>query len=182
MEPYDRPERPEKPFDPTNDYHVFVEQWFKACKERPPKRGSLEFWQFVCNHDAEYMAWCGKRDSQSNWYAFTLTTNEKDQIKWPQIEEAMRFASHKILTQESQPVESGAAYLEYQESGAPHIHGYYKLPEGKRIYPKTFKRYWPLWNEKKRCGLGHVGGYHKEMKSESYKDYAGCEERLVSKI
>lgn len=149
---------------------------------KPPQPGTYHYHKYLIDHVKEFEAFALKLDKHKDWYAFTLTTNEIDKILWPNIENAMKQAAHKILTQLSQPVVAGAAYLEYQDSGAPHIHGYYHLNEGKRIYPKTFKRYWPLWNEAKRLGLGHVGGYHKLMSSGSYKDYAGAEERLVSKI
>lgn len=107
-------------------------------------------------------------------FAFTLTTNKQGK----EVENEMVFATHRIYMQNTTPIEEGAAYLEYTEEGRPHIHGWYKTEDGGRVFSKTFKRCWPTWGEKR----GHTkfaGGFHEEMKSDRYKDYAAAEDRVI---
>lgn len=74
----------------------------------------------------------------------------------------------------------GAYVLEKTEVGTPHIHGVYKTPSGRRIATKYFQRYWKLWDEKKKMGHGHQGGYHQKARhGESYSAYMSKEGVVV---
>lgn len=105
-------------------------------------------------------------------YAFTLTMPPDYEPKKP-IDEVARLIMEKGLT--NKPYEKASSWafvLEHTEAGTPHIHGVYKTPSGRRISSKYFNRYWPLWDEKVKLGLGHKGGYHAPARhSESYSAY-----------
>jgi len=139
--------------------------------------------KYVISHWDDYIKWLNKKSVCVQPWAFTLTTNEKDKEKWPAVEDQMKQAALKILNQQTCPVKSGECYLEYTEAGAPHIHGFYIMDEGKRIFSKIFKRYWPLWDEKTKIKDGHKGGYHARVINEiRYAKYQSAEERLVAKV
>jgi len=163
-----------------NPMHQFVWDYFKP--NRPQFSDSLMLHKWCIAHVDEFNKWFDKQDEKQVWYAFTLTSNEGDPAKFPALEAKMKQAATKLLEQQTNPVKAGAAYLEKCENGRPHIHGYYHIEGGKRIYAKIFKRHWQQWNEDTKIGDGHIGGYHKKMISESYKDYAAAEEDLVCKI
>lgn len=105
-------------------------------------------------------------------YAFTLTMPPTYVPKKP-IEECAKLLLEHGLT--NKPYEKPSEYafvLEHTEQGTPHIHGVYKTPSGRRIAAKYFQRYWPLWDEKKKLGNGHQGGYHQKARhTESYAAY-----------
>lgn len=91
---------------------------------------------------------------------------------WTETEDDMVAAMEKIFSQQTCPVENYAWYVEYTDAGLPHIHFIYRTMSGGRIHAKVFKRYWKQWDEKRRLGKGHQGGYHKEVDSEvAYKEY-----------
>lgn len=91
---------------------------------------------------------------------------------WPDTEEDMISAMEKIVSQQTCPVEKYAWYLEYTDAGTPHIHFIYQTTSGGRIHAKVFKRYWKQWDEKRRLGKGHQGGYHSHVESElAYLEY-----------
>lgn len=91
---------------------------------------------------------------------------------WKETEEDMIRAMHKIMEQKTCPVEKYAWYVEHTENGLPHIHFIYKTITGGRIHQKVFKRYWKQWDEKRKLGRGHQGGYHKLAESETaYLEY-----------
>lgn len=139
--------------------------------------------KYVIQHMKAYLKWLERKGEHVQPWAFTLTTNEKDQNQWPEVEEQLKQAALKILNQKTCPIKSGEAYLEYCEDGKPHIHGFYIMEDGKRIFAKIFKRYWPLWNEAKKLGDGHQGGYHKRVINQiRYVKYQSAEERLVVKV
>lgn len=119
-----------------------------------------------------------KRDEEikRTKYAWTFTTN----LMPSQIQEDMCYAVLRLMTQKTNPVRQGEAYLEYTKEGRPHIHGWYETQSGGRIYAKTFARAWSYWGEKK--GLREFpGGYHEVMKSQMYRQYASDEGRLIFK-
>lgn len=136
-------------------------------------------WKYLADNLAEYLKWLEQKVGKKREYAFTLTSNQTDPEKFATVEEEMIIAVGKILTQQTCPVLEAEAYLEYCKDGKPHIHGWYRCDKGHRIYQKIFKRYWPLWNEDKKAGSGSIGGYHKEMQSNKYKDYASAEGRKI---
>lgn len=109
-------------------------------------------------------------------YAWTFTTN----LMPNQIQEDMCYAVLRLMTQKTNPVRQGYAYLEYTHEGRPHIHGWYETESGGRIYAKTFKRCWQYWGETKGQ-KGFPGGYHDVMKSRQYDNYAADEGRLIFK-
>lgn len=121
----------------------------------------------------KYLKWLDAKHGATTEYAFTLTSNVMVE------EEKIVNAVCKILSQQTCPVVEAEAYLEYTKAGIPHIHGWYKCDKGHRIYQKIFKRYWPLWDESKKVGEGHQGGYHKVMKSNKYRGYQAAEGRKV---
>lgn len=112
-----------------------------------------------------------KAEPDTEW-AFTLTMPPSYQPKKP-IEEVARLIMEHALT--NKPYEKAAEWAfvkEHTEAGTPHIHGVYKTPSGRRLASKYFQRYWPLWDEKTKLGLGHKGGYHaKARHTESYAAY-----------
>lgn len=114
-------------------------------------------------------------------YAFTITTNAPLN-GYPKAEEEMKTAVIKLFAQKSQEILEGAAYLEYTSKGAPHIHGWYQIQGGGRIYAKNFKRVWGLWDETKKHGAGFQGGYHAKLKDDRYVGYASAEDRLIVKV
>lgn len=105
-------------------------------------------------------------------YAFTLTM-PPDYSPKKAIEDCARLICENGMT--SKPYEKPAQWayvLEHTEAGTPHIHGTYKMASGRRIEQKYFKRYWPLWDEKVKLGVGHKGGYHQKSRhAESYDAY-----------
>lgn len=138
--------------------------------------------KYIVENMNRYLKWIDTQYNLLTPYAFTLTTNITDSEKFLEEEQKMILAATKILTQNTNPIVDGEAYLEYTANGAPHIHGWYKTKSGGRVYAKIFKRHWSLWNEDKRIGDGHQGGYHKKMKSIKYHGYASAEDRLVYKV
>jgi len=104
-------------------------------------------------------------------FAFTLTKSPTDDLS----EEGMVIAVRKLMAQKSCPVEKYAWYLEYgneEDKTHPHIHGMYETISQGRIEAKHFKRAWPIWDEKSRCGAGFRGGYHRPVKlDEAYSQY-----------
>jgi len=91
---------------------------------------------------------------------------------WKESEDDMIRAMHKIMEQKTSPVEKYAWYVEHTDNGLPHIHFIYKTTTGGRIHAKVFKRYWKQWDEKRKLGKGHQGGYHKFVESETaYLEY-----------
>lgn len=110
-------------------------------------------------------------------FAFTFTTNEDPGL---QSQEKMTMAAFRLFNQQTTPVREGRVFLEYTEEGRPHLHGWYVTETGGRIFAKTFKRCWDLWGETKNLKR-FAGGYHEEMKSERYTEYASAEGRWVVK-
>lgn len=161
----------------------FAQPWLDATA--PETIAKLDYFSklgYFCEHWREAAAWEDRQKEVEKPWAFTLTTSVKEKSEWPQIEEEMKFAADRILNQRTSPVKEGIAFLEYQESGAPHIHGFYTCDKpGARIFAKVFKRQWPLWDEKIRLGKGHKGGYHAKVDDVSaYKEYISCEDRIVA--
>lgn len=116
-----------------------------------------------------------KTNKKYKIYAYTLTTNGNDVAE---EEQKLCEAVEKLFRQKSVPIQQGEAYLEYTEQGRPHIHGWYETEDGGRIFAKIFKRCWSLWGETR----GHTrfaGGYHEEMKTNRYKNYASAEGRVI---
>lgn len=107
-------------------------------------------------------------------WAFTLTKSPTDALSVGD----MLIAVRKVMTQKSCPVARYAWY--YEEKGRdengdaihPHIHGMYETETLGRIEAKHWKRAWTVWDEKKPCGAGFRGGYHRPVKhDEAYDDY-----------
>jgi hypothetical protein len=121
----------------------------------------------------QYVAFQKESYQKKQVWGFTLTTNKVDD------EQALKDAVIKLMTQTSCPIAEGQAFLEYTKDGKPHIHGYYTRAKGCRIYAKIFTRSWPLWDESKKHGKGHQGGWHQKINSDQYKDYAAAEGRQI---
>lgn len=102
-------------------------------------------------------------------FAFTLTMSPTDGL----TEQDLLASVRKIMSQQSCPVKRFAWYLEYKDEGRhPHIHGVYETESGGRIESKHWKRAWSIWNETKKLGLGHRGGYHRPVTDEfNYSAY-----------
>lgn len=108
-------------------------------------------------------------------FAFTFTTNSDLGLE---IQQEMCSSAWKLFQQNTNPVEEGQVYLEYTEQGRPHLHGWYECRDGGRIFAKTFRRCWRYWGEKERQ-TRFAGGFHEQMKTNRYKNYASDEGRLV---
>jgi len=109
-------------------------------------------------------------------YAFTLTSPPDMNL----TEAQFTCAADKILkngiSSKYEKPEKAAYVLEYTTAGTPHIHGMYRMTNGRRILQKYFKRYWLLWDESVPLGHGHKGGYHQKARhSESYEAYMAKE-------
>lgn len=111
---------------------------------------------------------CGN-GAHNGLFAFTLTMSPSDGL----TEKELIAAAKKLMTQQSCPVKRYAWYLEYKDAARhPHIHGIYETESGGRIEAKHFRRAWPIWNESKKLGLGHRGGYHRPVvSSDDYSAY-----------
>jgi len=133
-------------------------------------------------YNKKFAAWNSERIKRkikaSQKYAFTLTTNANND-DWIQAEQDMIQAAHKLFTQTTCTIQEGESYLEYTHNGRPHIHGWYQTENGGRVYAKVFERIWKIWDEDKRQGKGHQGGFHEKVKSLNYERYASAEERKV---
>lgn len=91
---------------------------------------------------------------------------------WEETEEDMVVAIEKIMSQKTCPIDKYSWYVEYTDNGLPHIHFIYRTVSGGRIHAKVFKRYWKQWDEKRKLGKGHQGGYHRHVESETaYLEY-----------
>lgn len=133
-----------------------------------------EFTQHARNHDPDSHIDKPPRSTHegngapNGTFAGTLTKAPD----WSETEEDMIRAMHKIMEQKTCPVKKYAWYLEYTNADLPHIHFIYQTTTGGRIHAKVFKRYWKQWDEKRKLGAGHQGGYHKFVDSETvYLEY-----------
>jgi hypothetical protein len=122
---------------------------------------------------------------QNTQFAFTLT-QPPGYVKpgGMSIEESARkLLQHGLTSKPEQKANKWAYVLEHTEQGTPHVHGVYSTESGKKIGDKYFKRYWPLWDTKRRMGQGHQGGYHAQARhNESYENYLtkeGCVQSSV---
>lgn len=151
--------------------------------EEPPRpsleddEDAWERWRcFKVGLTEDFRQWLHEMEAEAakkrKQFAFTLTTNETD------VTSEICSAAHKVFAQKTVPVRQGEAYLEYTKEGRPHIHGWYETENGGRIFSKVFHRCWPLWQEK-RGQTKFGGGFHEEIKTSRYKDYASCEGRVI---
>jgi len=108
-------------------------------------------------------------------YAFTLTMPPNYKTR-EEMEKACENVLRYGLSSRYEKATQCAYVVEYTDNMVPHIHGVYTAPHGRRILQKYFHRYWKLWDEKKKMGHGHQGGYHaKARHSESYSAYMAKE-------
>jgi len=114
----------------------------------------------------------------SQEYAFTLTMPPDYKPKKPIEEVAELICKYGKTNPPYEKPDKWAYVLEHTEAGTPHIHGVYHTPTGRKISNKSFKQYWPLWDNTKKMGQGHQGGYHASVRhGESYDEYMlkeGC--------
>lgn len=180
------------------DMHQYKQRLAKIRASLPPDFITWlheEKWDFILDDEDAINASLGNRLKQ--WreiqtkkekaskaslreWAFTFTTN-KSPSEFQDEERAMIDATQRLFSQQSQPILEGSAYLEYTDAGAPHIHGWYRLAGGGRLYAKQFKRVWRLWNEDVKLGRGHQGGYHAPA-GDKYKGYAAVEGRKIVSV
>jgi hypothetical protein len=91
---------------------------------------------------------------------------------WPENEVTLINAIQRIMKQKTCPVKRLHWNLEYTKANLPHIHFMYETVTGGRIHSKVFQRCYHHWDESKKCGEGHQGGYHREVYSEEeYMEY-----------
>jgi len=161
------------PTDPFYEYFMTIDSLIR------PNPGSACYTQWITDHITDINKFYDARRKKETKYAFTLTSGRADVT-----DDEMRLAANKILTQTTCPVVHGAAYLEHHESGKPHVHGWYQLKDGTKIWEKVWKRYWKDWDSKikNKNSPGHKGGYHAVMASDKYKDYASAEEDLIYQL
>lgn len=135
----------------------------------PQLQAHQELW---ARHDAARAHAQNVEKQHKGTWAFTLTYS-LTQHQWSKEEAqtAMRTAITRLRHYYRNEIEEFEAVGEYTQSGAPHVHGHYRLTDGKRMTTKNFRRAYPIWNPKRKCGKGHEGGYHQPATRES--DYAG---------
>lgn len=137
------------------------------------RQGWNKFCDLASRHDPDTHEELKKFSHEGNGapsgtFAGTLTKAPD----WEETEDDMVYAICKIMEQQTCPVEKYIWYVEYTDNGLPHIHFIYRTVSGGRIHAKVFKRYWKQWDEKRKLGHGHQGGYHKHVQSETaYKEY-----------
>lgn len=109
-------------------------------------------------------------------WEFTLTYSPKEH-GWmaEQAEEAMREAVERLCRYYADEIIEFHAVGERTQMGQPHVHAWYHLKGGRKITTKSFKRAYPIWNEKRKLGRGHEGGHHAPIKRTS--DFAGYIEK-----
>ena len=113
-----------------------------------------------------------RKAEEGTQYAFTLTMPPDYQPAKPLPEVAMNLMKFGTTNKPYEYAVKFAYVLEHTEAGTPHIHGVYETPSGRRLSQKSFKRYWPLWEEKIELGHGHKGGYHQKVRhDQSYEGY-----------
>ena len=109
-------------------------------------------------------------------YAFTLTAPPDLNLTVQQFTAAADKILKNGISSKYEKAEKAAYVLEFTTAGTPHIHGMYRMTNGRRILQKYFKRYWSLWDETVPLGHGHKGGYHQKARhSESYEAYMAKE-------
>lgn len=115
-------------------------------------------------------------ESKLGPHEFTLTYSPQEH-GWNREEakDAMRTACERLIRYYREEIEEFHAVGELTTSGQPHVHAWYKLDGGRRITTKSFKRAYPIWDEKRKIGHGHVGGHHAPVKRTS--DFAGYIEK-----
>lgn len=115
-------------------------------------------------------------ESKLGPWEFTLTYSPTEH-GWNREEakDAMRTACERLIRYYREEIEEFHAVGELTTSGQPHVHAWYKMDGGRRITTKSFKRAYPIWDEKRKLGNGHVGGHHAPVKRTS--DFAGYIEK-----
>lgn len=115
-------------------------------------------------------------ESKRGPWEFTLTYSPTEH-GWNRDEakEAMRTAIERLTRYYREEIEEFHAVGELTQAGAPHVHAWYRLDGGRRITTKSFKRAYPIWDEKRRIGRGHVGGHHEPVRR--IADFAGYIEK-----
>lgn len=112
---------------------------------------------------------------QGPW-EFTLTYSPaKHGWSADEAKDAMRSAVERLTRYYREEIEEFHAVGEYTQAGAPHVHAWYKLDGGRKMTTKSFKRAYPIWNERAKMGRGHEGGHHEPVKRTS--DFAGYVEK-----
>lgn len=110
-------------------------------------------------------------------HEFTLTYSPR-QHGWSRDEakEQMRTAIERLTRYYREEIEEFHATGEYNASGDPHVHAWYRMEGGRKITTKSFQRAYPIWNPKRRTGpRGHEGGHHEPVKRQA--DFAGYIEK-----
>lgn len=109
-------------------------------------------------------------------WEFTLTYSPaKHGWSADEAKDAMRTAIERLTRYYREELEEFHAVGEYTQAGAPHVHAWYKLGGGRRMTTKSFRRAYPIWNERAKLGRGHEGGHHEPVKRTS--DFAGYVEK-----
>ena len=142
---------------------LFKECWagYKSC----PVHG----WKTATNR--------GLNGRPKGVFAGTLTMSDTDNF----TQDDMITAIKKVLNYKQSAVKRFAWYLEFTEKGLPHIHFIYETDTGGRVKAQLFTRAWPIWDEHVKCGLGHRGGYHKNVADvDAYKAYIKKDQSIFS--
>lgn len=103
-------------------------------------------------------------ESKRGPWEFTLTYSPKEH-GWnsDQAKETMRSAIERLTRYYREEIEEFHAVGELTQSGQPHVHAWYRLDGGRRITTKSFRRAYPIWNERRKLGRGHEGGHHEPV-------------------
>lgn len=150
---------------------LYGEDWNKPMDEEFKRLMSIGKWEDI----QAYLNQKYPPPKKRKMFAFTFTTNKDTKLE---IQQEMIKSAYNLFKQKTTPVREGRVFLEYTEEGRPHLHGWYVTETGGRIFAKTFKRCWSSWGEKARQ-TKFAGGYHEEMKTERYTEYASAEDRCV---
>ena len=123
----------------------------------------------ACNvHGPKYKNNRGANGRPKGVFAGTLTMSDTDEF----TQTDMITSIKKVMNYKQSNVKKYAWYLEFTEKGLPHIHFIYETETGGRIKAQLFSRAWPIWNENKPVGVGHRGGYHKNVADvDAYRAY-----------
>lgn len=110
-------------------------------------------------------------------WEFTLTYSpRKHGWSRDEAQDAMRTAIERLTRYYREEIEEFHATGEWNASGDPHVHAWYRMDGGRKITTKSFVRAYPIWNPKFKTGpRGHEGGHHEPVKRTA--DFAGYIEK-----
>jgi len=157
-----------------------LEYWTNRYIETNAKmcRSDIEHQQRLSQAERELLHATNKANAESKRgpHEFTLTYSPtKHGWNTDEGKAAMREAIERLTRYYREEIEEFHAVGELTQAGIPHVHAWYRLDGGRRITTKSFKRAYPIWNERNKLGAGHEGGHHAPVKRQS--DFDGYIEK-----